>query len=164
MGKKRQGQILDDYVKTLKDDDVFFIGSASGWFFIGNKSSYEEMIDQISENYDKLFIRSDEYHTKKRAELLKDAENFKRKDEESDSEFADRMASLGKALATEINAQKTARMKRREFKPIRGREIKETYCKDVEAGIAIAIDGHESGGYWTTDEWNKANPKHKVLL
>lgn len=145
---------LDDTVKSYGKDDVLYIGSQSGFFFIGDKTEYEKRIDDISSKYETALAS-------RLSAAQKDFENMtdkllylKKAESETIIEYADRVQRTGKEYKRLHSLLPKIKEEKENFTALRTREVKDSYSKEVEGGFAIIIEGNEIGGYWMKSEWD----------
>lgn len=162
--KKSNASTIDEFIKDLDPSTIIYLGSQTAFFFIGNKATYEKLVDKLTTKYEKHFKRLVKESTERRNNLMKDAMAFKRKEDEDDIKFAMRMKALGTALFQAISSNETAIEKDKRFKPIRERKVISADVKTFENGLAVVIEGDEVGGFWMATEWNEKNPRYKVAV
>ena len=148
---------LDEAVTALNDNVDLFIGAASGFFFIGTKKDYQEMIDGISDKYFMQFENSANKCKLRLKSSRQQMSNLKMIEGETDSEFADRIFQSLKNYQLEISALDNAITRVKTFVPLRNRIVTELYKKKYEDGTAIIVEGYEDGKFWLKEEWERNN-------
>lgn len=152
-----KGKKLDRTVSKLPPQETLYIGSASGFFFIGTVTEFERKIDGITDRYRESFRKTAISHENRLHGMTHEC--LKKKDDENAFEFAQRLIDLGEAIKREIKTADKARKRNAEFTDIRDRKVSDIYEKGIYHGIAIIVDGAENGGYWTKEEWESGIPK-----
>lgn len=139
---------LEQFIDTQSDDQLLFIGSASGYFFVGTPREFKESREEVEEKIKKRFRLS--YMDKARdvRKLLTVI-----KVSEDPEEYATVLEIRARQIRDEL--EKLNRMNERltEFQPLNERIVKDYYHKAL-GGLAIIVDGQEDGRYWTKEEWD----------
>lgn len=156
--------ILDDYVKGLDADTIMHIGAKSGFFFIGDKVEYEDIIDQIdfemkagvrhtmikNRSVLKKMIEQGEPNKPIEISYIKDGQPLTRglSLEETKKRYYNRINSI-KVLIND------AKEYLNNYTKLRERNIIEFYGRVLnDDGIVLVVEGKEEGKYWYKSEYD----------
>lgn len=153
--KSACGKSIKEALKAVTDETVY-IGSGSGFLYIGTKEGFCEKVDSLNEKYLSYFKRS-LVEAEKQLNSFRDLTLSREPDEEIDT-FAIRLINMGKKIESVQHKQKKIETYLKNWKNIESRKVKEVYAKDPildENGVVILVDGLESGDYWMKEEVKK---------
>lgn len=160
------GKHLDfvlNYLHEMKPNTILYIGSQSAYFLIGTPEECLNLIDSVSEEYFEFFKNNATIAKKRLSEILPKIKNIEKAAVSGKNNLMEFAQKLNHLAVMEIQAVKDVSCAVKNvdlFTPMRGREIKDAYIKEVDPGIAIIIDGYERGKYWFKSEWD--NDERKV--
>lgn len=150
------GRILKNAIEKLKNDDIFCVGSRTGYFFIGNKAEWERDKDEI-ESWCNAFTKNAEVAAK---------EVWKKRVYEGLPDIREKYSNYTKwynetrqAIQHLAMAQKRldeSRKTVKKYKPVLNRTVIQEYARDIPGeGIATVflIGGVEVGKYWSREEY-----------
>lgn len=153
--------VADAVHKVAADypDVVFYIGSKSGFFFIGTAEEFDNYgIDEnIGKKYYDIFVRSKYRTTLEYMDTLGGIPS--KKDVKSLDAKLDVWDKRKYAIERAWNKMMYYDAAVRYWKPITERIVKDIYIKDeraefdIPAGLVISIDGCEDGQYWFYHEF-----------
>ena len=134
-------------------NQLYSVGSNSGFFFIGTRSEWNRYIDALSRKRLK-YLRSHRTAAKrnaKRAQERLDQKPIKLicgKNLEETIAYLNSVVKIGNRRYIYFNRLVKA------FTPFRTREIKDIYSRTVKAdGVNIIVDGLDIGDYWMREEF-----------
>lgn len=160
------GKHLDfvlNYLREMEPETILYIGSQSAYFLIGTPEECLNLIDRVSEEYFELFENNVMIAKEKLSGILPKIKNIEKAAISGKNNLMEFAQELNRLAVMEIQAVKDVSYAVKNvdlFTPMRGREIKDSYVKEVDSGIAIIIDGYERGKYWFKSEWD--NDERKV--
>lgn len=183
---------LKDFIKTQPRDQVLFIGSGSGFFFIGTPVEYRRYLKTINDAYKNalacqeqkkkqdlsLFLRvlgipsegeNSIYRKEKELQDLalsaKDA-RMRLSDvySESDNRLLKCLPLMMHGLYKACTQYIKVRDQLRNYQHLQYREVLETYKRAIyKDGLVVRVDGTENGGFWFRSEFQSAT-KHPGCL
>lgn len=163
---------LQEYIENIEIEDgkYIHIGSGCGYFFVGTKEEYEQLIDKISEDYrveiEKKMLEC-QFELEKRTVVFLPNINYAELPETSVFDIKKYCNALVQ-LSVSIDKRIQGRIKRvkrfhktyyrckdelKNWVDLRNREVKETYPRVSNDGTVIIIDGNESGKAWDRQEF-----------
>lgn len=154
------GRTTDAVVEEIAGtapDTIFYIGSANGFFFIGDVKEYRAEIENISNKYLKYFKAQVIKANKTISDGLKPIQIDKEKDETVEK-YANRMARLAEALKQALQTKEKLIPYIESYKPFMQRIPTEVFKKDEildPKGVVINLKGIEQGAYWFKSEYDK---------
>ena len=145
---------IDYFMQHIADpNQLYSVGSNSGFFFIGTRSEWNRYIDALSRKRLK-YLRSHRTAAKrnaKRAQERLDQKPIKLicgKNLEETIAYLNSVVKIGNRRYIYFNRLVKA------FTPFRTREIKDIYSRTVKAdGVNIIVDGLDIGNYWMREEF-----------
>lgn len=146
--------ILDDFVKEQMEknpDGLLFIGAASAFFFIGTPAEWFEQADDVSKMYRAKLERTLATNELKYSEAKKTFEAVLKNTSDIDV-----IITEAEPAVRAKNNRDRAKMVLYACPPFGKREVTESYSKKAERGLAVIVEGRETGLYWTKDEWDHA--------
>ena len=155
--------ILVNYLEQVDPDARLYIGSKSGFFFIGTKDEFIEFVDR--EKIDKQFLKNFRSCLRKAktdlANLEKMIPKYKAKLETcKDLKKLEQLNKDIRSLERSLKSRKSAIVNYEKaietYTPVLDRKIIYVYYKVTmpdEQGIAIKLKGYEASRYWTYGEW-----------
>lgn len=159
---------LDEYLQTLIHEERVYIGSATGFFYIGGAQVFYKKQPSLCRKYKKFFQdRIVDY--KKRIETCRYFIDANVKQLEDDIEtltmeeiiiLRDEIDHMNRSLKRYNARVEYYQYALEHFKPFTERRIKWIHNKnkfDDDIGIAIKIEGCEKGDYWTYNEYTEKN-------
>ena len=155
MGIAVRGRTIAEMVEDIAEkypDAVFYIGSKSGFFFIGTKTQFDTDIDALSDRTLKRYKQL-LHDTKERIKENSTA-HFHIEKNETPEHFARRLKSTGERLASDLATADNYTKVVEKWKHMSLRKVKEAYLKDElldPNGIVLLVDGPE-GGVWFKEE------------
>ena len=137
-------------------NQLYSVGSNSGFFFIGTRSEWNRYIDDLSKKHLK-YLKSHRTAAKrnaKRAQERLDQKPIKLicgKNLEETIAYLNSVVKIGNRRYIYFNRLVKA------FIPFRTREIKDIYSRTVKAdGVNIIVDGLDISDYWMREEFEGA--------
>lgn len=165
---------LDKFLQShFTDTDILYIGSMSGYFFIGTKEQFYKDNKELSEHWIANFtkcVRDNEFKLKTAQETKFDLKSYEIKvrkqehslyikkpltDAEIKANFKKEVEKRNNAIANLKRTVKRNKHKLDTFKPFDKREVQRCYVKDVEKGYAIIVSGYECASFWFKKEYDK---------
>ena len=148
---------IDYFMQHLADpNQLYSIGSKSGFFFIGTRSEWNKYIDDLSKKHLK-YLKSHRTAAKREAKRAQERLNREPiklicgKDLEATIAYLNSVAKIGNRKYIYFNELIKA------FTPFRTREIKDIYPRTVKAdGVNIIVDGLDISDYWMREEFEDA--------
>ena len=148
---------IDYFMQHIADpNQLYSVGSNSGFFFIGTRSEWNKYIDDLSKKHLK-YLRSHRTAAKrnaKRAQERLDQKPIKLicgKNLEETIAYLNSVVEIGNRRYIYFNRLVKA------FTPFRAREIKDIYSRMVKAdGTNIIVDGLDTSDYWMREEFEGA--------
>ena len=148
---------IDYFMQHLSDpNQLYSIGSKSGFFFIGTYSEWNKYIDDLSKKHLK-YLKSHRTAAKREAKRAQERLNREPiklicgKDLEGTIAYLNSVARIGNRRYIYFNELVKA------FTPFRTREIKDIYPRMVKAdGVNIIVDGLDISDYWMREEFEGA--------
>ena len=148
---------IDYFMQHIADpNQLYSVGSNSGFFFIGTRSEWNKYIDALSRKHLKC-LRSRRTTAKK---------NAKRAQERLDQNpiklicgknLEETMAYLNSVVETGNRQYLYFDRLIKAFTPFRTREIKDIYSRMVKAdGTNIIVGGLDTGNFWMREEFENA--------
>lgn len=146
-------QSFKKLMKSLSDNEVIFLGSRKGFFFIGTKKDWEEKKDKIEE-WCKAATQS-EYRAAVNLLYERIANGIRKRqpDEEEDTylkqaiyevnilnQVASRVLQDGKAVD--------------KYRCVEDRMVTETYLRESGDGRIVLVTGIEPGRFWFKEEFD----------
>lgn len=145
-------QMVED-IGSASPDTVFYIGSKSGFFFIGTMDEYKADVDKLSKQihqyYEDLQIKAQERLRKNTGE------SYKINKGESHEKFANRLAMVAKQIKEDLATIDNTTRILDTWRDIPVRKVKSADKKDPlldPKGIMLMVDGPE-GGVWFKEEY-----------
>ena len=145
---------IDYFMQHISDpNQLYSVGSNSGFFFIGTRSEWNKYIDALSRKRLKYLRshRTAEKRNAKRAQERLDQEPIKLicgKDLEETIAYLNSVVKIGNRRYIYFNRLVKA------FTPFRTREIKDIYSRMVQAdGTNIIVGGLDTGNFWMREEF-----------
>ncbi len=151
------GKRILEVVESWDGDDMFYVGSKSGFLFIGTKGELIDGLHKVSDQFKNLY--RDEYE-KSKAFLTKEIyKPIKPKEGETLKMYSKRLGGIANRIAHEEDVIQTLYKRVSTFKDMENRKIKDIYEKILpeEPGIAIIIEGFDVGKYWSLAEYKDKN-------
>ena len=148
---------IDYFMQHLAGpNQLYSVGSKSGFFFIGTYSEWNKYIDDLSKNHLK-YLKSHRTAAKREAKRAQERLNQEPiklicgKDLEGTIAYLNSVAKIGNRRYIYFNELVKA------FTPFRTREIKDIYPRMVKAdGVNIIVDGLDISDYWMREEFEDA--------
>ena len=148
---------VDYFMQHLADpNQLYNVGSKSGFFFIGTRSEWNKYIDDLSKNHLK-YLKSHRTAAKREAKRAQERLNREPiklicgKDLEGTIAYLNSVVKTGNRKYIYFNELIKA------FTPFRTREIKDIYPRMVKAdGVNIIVDGLDISDYWMREEFEDA--------
>ena len=145
---------VDYFMQHLADpNQLYSVGSKSGFFFIGTRSEWNKYIDNLSKQHLK-YLKSHRTAAKREAKRAQERLNREPiklicgKDLEGTIAYLNSVAKIGNRRYIYFNELVKA------FTPFRTREIKDIYPRMVKAdGVNIIVDGLDISDYWMREEF-----------
>lgn len=146
------------------DDKTFFIGASVAYFFIGNKETYNNDIDEIN---DKFYL----LHNKSLRGLELKLINLKAQGEPTSEIVEEYFDCFGKKRIKRMSKETAIEKYWKNIKsteesiaflteyinnyvPLRDREITDSYFKEaLQDGEVVKIEGIEEGRFWLKEEY-----------
>lgn len=147
---KTLGELLIE-MRTAGIKDTIFVGSQSGYFLIGTLDEVIDRINSISDGYKVMYESRFAELRKKLEDLINSVHRGKK---EPLDRYANRLETVARLLKVCYTALPAAKKRMDTFVNMADRSINDFYYKEYDPGIAIIIDGFETGDYWTSEEWN----------
>lgn len=161
MGKRDKSFMkLKEYLETNPTERLY-IGSKSGFFFIGTKTEFMKSCEKLEKklfNNFKTVLKNAKVNLKLIEKTIIEVESDleKAKKPADKKQLEKDLSDLNKRLhLKKVSIQYNERAIET-FKPLLEREIIYIFNKTTmpdELGIAIKLEGYESGKYWTYQEW-----------
>lgn len=136
---------LADVIDNLPDDQVIYIGSDTGFFFIGSKAEYYRDIERISQDYLQTAHKKLKEHLKRIKKLNEDLKK-------PVVDFAQTKTIQGK-IRTAVEKAQYNESYISSFEPITDRKVVEIYNRLQGDGICVIVTGAENGKYWSVEEY-----------
>ena len=154
---RRDGVTIDYFMQHIADpNQLYSVGSNSGFFFIGTRSEWNRYIDALSRKRLK-YLRSHRTAAKrnaKRAQERLDQKPIKLicgKNLEETIAYLNSVVKIGNREYLYFDRLIKA------FTPFRTREIKDIYSRMVKAdGTNIIVGGLDTGNFWMREEFEGA--------
>ena len=148
---------IDYFMQHLADpNQLYNVGSKSGFFFIGTRSEWNKYIDDLSKKHLK-YLKSHRTAAKREAKRAQERLNREPiklicgKDLEGTTAYLNSVVKTGNRKYIYFNELVKA------FTPFRTREIKDIYPRMVKAdGVNIIVDGLDISDYWMREEFEGA--------
>ena len=148
---------VDYFMQHIADpNQLYSVGSKSGFFFIGTRSEWNKYIDDLSKKHLK-YLKSHRTAAKrnaKRAQERLDQEPIKLicgKNLEETIAYLNSVVEIGNREYLYFDRLVKA------FTPFRTREIKDIYSRMVKAdGTNIIVGGLDTGNFWMREEFEGA--------
>ena len=148
---------IDYFMQHIADpNQLYSVGSNSGFFFIGTRSEWNKYIDDLSKKHLK-YLRSHRTAAKKNAKRAQERLDQKPiklicgKNLEETIAYLNSVVEIGNRRYIYFNRLVKA------FTPFRAREIKDIYSRMVKAdGTNIIVDGLDTSDYWMREEFEGA--------
>lgn len=137
--------VLSDFIKTLPDDEIMYIGSASSYFFIGDKKT---LLDDLP-ILDNQFW---EYNVQLFRRRLHECVRYKRAHKPIEYHMSSKYL------------KNTSKNMFNQSLPLLKRKIVSTHKKILidEPGTSIIVEGNEYGSFWFWHEYEeKMNGRRK---
>ena len=141
---------LSEAIDSVADDELLYIGSGSGFFYIGYKDGAKEYIEKVGPDWiretDKM-IRSGNRRNNQRKQLLQqailDGNKSKIKEIESDIAATSRYIAVKQTYLDNY------------IPPLERHLREDPYIRDIfEPGTCLLITGPEASGYWFKHEFD----------
>lgn len=134
-------------------ETIFYIGSASGYFFIGNYEAWKRDGQAINEKCRRAYESAQLAARKNTEKTLKELEYTLTAKKVDRSACVNRLSALNKISETLAT----------EWVDIGNRVPEKIYEKEAERGYALVTKGLEEGRYWMKNEYDtKYDPKHPM--
>ena len=148
---------IDYFIQHIADpNQLYSVGSNSGFFFIGTRSEWNKHIDALSRKHLKC-LRSRRTTAKKNAKRAQERLNREPiklicgKDLEGTIAYLNSVVEIGNREYLYFDRLIKA------FTPFRTREIKDIYSRMVKAdGTNIIVSGLDTGNFWMREEFEDA--------
>ena len=145
---------IDYFMQHIADpNQLYSVGSNSGFFFIGTRSEWNRYIDALSRKRLK-YLRNHRTAAKRNAKRAQERLNREPiklicgKNLEETIAYLNSVVKIGNRRYIYFNRLVKA------FTPFRTREIKDIYSRTVKAdGVNIIVDGLDIGNYWMREEF-----------
>ena len=145
---------VDYFMQHLADpNQLYNVGSKSGFFFIGTRSEWNKCIDDLSKKRLK-YLKSRRTAAKRKAKRAQERLNWKPvklifgKDLEETIAYLNSVVIKGSRQYAYFNRLVKA------FTPFRTREIKDIYSRAFEIdGTNIIVDGLDTRDFWLREEF-----------
>lgn len=146
---------LKNAIEAMDDSTVIFVGSKTGFVFIGTKAEWNRDKDEINSWCEEFTRNEVEMATDSWEKAICSGLPMKDKYVNHDKWASDAFAAitkLGNAQRRLIDARKA----NKKFKPIEKRLVVEEYDRTVpgEVGRVLIVGGTEVGKYWLKDEYD----------
>lgn len=145
-------QMVED-IGSASPDTVFYIGSKSGFFFIGTMDEYKADVDKLSKQIHQYY---EDLQIKAKNRLKTNVgKSYKINKGELNEKFADRLAMVAKQIKEDLATIDNATRILDTWRDIPKRKVKSADKKDPlidPEGIILLVDGHE-GGVWFREEY-----------
>lgn len=140
----KEPSILDQYMKGIKPDEVVYIGSGSGYLFIGTLKQYKVDFEQISDDCTKQL-------NKTVARLNGLVEHINEEIDKANQDLDGHELPKIKERLTKTK------------KTLYERIVLDSYKKvmEDEPGTAIIIRGSENGRFWLRSEYDRAKEERE---
>ena len=148
------GRILKNAIKELGENDIFYLGSKTNFFFIGTKAEWErdqEEVEQWCHEFtDNEVINARENWERTIFAGLPDRSKYATYEKWAEDCEAT-ISKLGRAQKRMIMARRAAKA----YRPVINRAVVEGYDRTVpgEPGKIFIVSGTEVGRYWSRDEY-----------
>ena len=157
-----------DEAMDLMPDETIYVGSGTGFFFIGKKETSKEDIDGISEHWCSTYKRNFEKAKKNKAKwdkcfdkknlLIEEADKIfpmKRDSSKRITEGFDHYRDRFMAKYQKISDNYTLSKKKHEtFTPMNTRSVRDAYRTSGNDNLVLLVEGYESG-YWFDYEYEE---------
>ena len=148
---------IDYFMQHIANpNQLYSVGSKSGFFFIGTYPEWNKYIDDLSNKHLK-YLKSHRTAAKREAKRAQERLNREPiklmcgKDLEGTIAYLNSVVKIGNRKYTYFNELVKA------FTPFRTREIKDIYSRAVKAdGINIIVDGLDTRDFWLREEFEGA--------
>ena len=145
---------IDYFMQHIADpNQLYSVGSNSGFFFIGTRSEWNRYIDALSRKRLK-YLKSHRTAAKRKAKRAQERLNWEPvklifgKDLEGTIAYLNSVVIKGSRQYAHFNRLIKA------FTPFRTREIKDIYSRMVKAdGTNIIVGGLDTGNFWMREEF-----------
>ena len=148
---------IDYFMQQIADpNQLYSVGSKSGFFFIGTYPEWNKYIDDLSKKHLK-YLRSHRTAAKKNAKRAQERLGQKPIKLICGKNLEETIAYLNSVV--EIGNREYLYFDRliKAFTPFRTREIKDIYSRMVKAdGTNIIVGGLDSGDFWMREEFEDA--------
>ena len=158
------GKTVDAIVEEISatsPDTIFYIGSGSNFFFIGDINDYKADIAKISDGYLESFKRLLERADSDIENGLKPV-SFDPNTDKSVDRYEDKLIRISNALKQAKNVKKKLTPYIEKYVPLMQRIPTEVSKKDAlldPKGIMIIVKGIEQGGCWFKSEYERNKNK-----
>ena len=148
---------VDYFMQHIADpNQLYSVGSKSGFFFIGTYPEWNKYIDDLSKKHLK-YLKSHRTAAKREAKRAQERLNREPiklmcgKDLEGTIAYLNSVVKIGNRKYIYFNELVKA------FTPFRTREIKDIYSRSVKTdGVNIIVDGLDISDYWMREEFEGA--------
>ena len=145
-------QMIED-IGSVSPDTVFYIGSKSGFFFIGTMDEYKADVDKLSKQIHQYY---EDLQVKAKSRLKANVgKSYKINKGELNEKFANRLAMVAKQIKEDLATIDNTTHILDTWRDIPVRKVKSADKKDPlidPKGIILLVDGPE-GGVWFKEEY-----------
>ena len=148
---------IDYFMQHIADpNQLYSVGSNSGFFFIGTRSEWNRYIDDLSRKRLK-YLRSHRTAAKKNAKRAQERLDQKPIKLICGKNLEETIAYLNSVVETGNREYLYFDRLIKAFAPFRTREIKDIYSRMVKAdGTNIIVSGLDTGNFWMREEFEGA--------
>ena len=148
---------IDYFMQHIADpNQLYSVGSNSGFFFIGTRSEWNRYIDALSRKRLK-YLRSHRTAAKKNAKRAQERLDQKPIKLICGKNLEETIAYLNSVVETGNREYLYFDRLIKAFTPFRTREIKDIYSRMVKAdGTNIIVGGLDTGNFWMREEFEGA--------
>lgn len=148
---------IDYFMQHFSDpNQLYSVGSNSGFFFIGTRSEWNRYIDALSRKRLK-YLRSQRTTAKKNAKRAQERLDQKPIKLIFGKNLEETIAYLNSVVETGNRQYLYFDRLIKAFTPFRTREIKDIYSRMVKAdGTNIIVSGLDTGNFWMREEFEGA--------
>ena len=148
---------IDYFMQHIADpNQLYSVGSNSGFFFIGTRSEWNRYIDALSRKRLK-YLRSHRTAAKRNAKRAQERLDQKPIKLICGKNLEETIAYLNSVVETANREYLYFDRLIKAFTPFRTREIKDIYSRMVKAdGTNIIVGGLDTGNFWMREEFESA--------
>ena len=148
---------IDYFMQHLADpNQLYNVGSKSGFFFIGTRSEWNKYIDDLSKKRLK-YLKSHRTAAKRKAKRAQERLNREPVKLIFGKDLEETIACLNSVVKKSNRKYIYFNRLVKAFTPFRTREIKDIYSRAVKAdGVNIIVDGLDTRDFWMREEFESA--------